>query len=213
MSDPVSVCLEATTATHAFYRQRHAALRNRGYAVMYGPPLLHAPVLTIGYQPGGRQIVDDHLRPEPASSPWPPVLEYATDTYPLAARLQEVFGKPLLRRCTGLNAIFFSSPNVDTYRTEVPIALRREITHFCVPWVEQIVAAVQPRLVLAVGLGTLDLFGQTRTALQSTSGRVLASTGEIGGARAIGTLHLSGARIATEDRTAITQLLRTALEG
>lgn len=210
MTDVEQVCCDATAATHDFYREHHAALRNRGYAVMYGPPLATPPVLLIGYQPGGRQISDIHLDLAPEPSPWPEALEYATDTYPLARRLQEVFGAALLRECTGVNALFFKSPDVVTYREEVPLILRREAARLCLPWVQRIVRATAPRLVVAIGLDTLKLFGPTRVVEQNAAGRALVTAGEIGGRPALGVLHLSGAQIATADRVTITAALRTA---
>lgn len=211
MSDAEEVCRAATTATHAFYREHHAALGNRGYAVLYGPPKPTPPVLFIGYQPGGRELSETHLRPAPPSDPWPDTLEYATDTYyPLARRLQEIFGPPLLRECVAVNALFFCSPDVKTWRAEVPLSVRRSAANLCLPWVERIVAVVAPRLVVAIGLDTLELFTRGEMLLANGDGRWLASTGKIAGVRAIATLHLSGARIATPDRAAITQLLRNA---
>jgi hypothetical protein len=196
------VCREVVEATHTAYRRHHASLGERGYHVMYGPPKTESPILFIGYQPGGSHRTDDHLRDIPRTY-WPEVSYYATESWRLAAIMRAMFGETLLRDCTGLNAIFFRSPNVATYASEVPLQLRRELADFCLAQATRVVAALRPKMVVGIGFESLRLFGPTNPALNSANGRVLVEAGDIGATPAFATLHLSGARISTSDRAAI----------
>jgi len=82
--------------------------------------------------------------------------------------------------------------------------LRQKIEKFCLLQIVEIVETLRPKMVVVMGFETLALFGKSKSILKSeTSQRVLAKTGSIAGREAIGTLHLSGARISTLDRAAI----------
>ncbi len=60
----------------------------------------------IGFQPGGDER---HLRKEDQQG-WPPVCEYAVSGWPLAHKLQDIFGVEVLKECVGVNSIFFRAP-------------------------------------------------------------------------------------------------------
>jgi hypothetical protein len=194
--------------THDYYRRHHADFRDRGYHVMYGPPIRGAPILFAGYQPGGPQRTDDHRRSAGAGA-WPALPYYATEDWPLALRLQAMFGTELLRRCTGLNAVFFRSPKIATYANEVSVARRRDAAIFSVERATRLIAALGPKLVVAIGLTSFRLFGPTTSSLANARGRTLLIEGAIAGVPAIGTLHLSGARIASIDRNAMADAILT----
>lgn len=188
--------------THLYYAEHHADFCNRGYHVMYGPPIERAPILFIGYQPGGDHHTDDHQRPATTGS-WPQVAYYATAPWTLARHMRAMFGADLLSQCTGLNAIFFRSPNIAVYQAEVPLARRRQAATFCLDRVQKMTSMLQPSLVVGIGFQTLQLFGPTQPALHNDRGRTLLVAGAIGGIPALASLHLSGARIAAGDRRLI----------
>lgn len=206
MTDEEAGCARVVEETHAFYAAHHAALGDRGYHVMYGPPVARPPILFVGYQPGGRQTTGDHERPAPAER-WPAACLYATEPWRLAVAMRAMFGADLLARCTGLNAVFVRSPDVRTYKAEVALALRREIAAFCLPRVRAVVEALDPGLVVAIGFDALRAFGATEPLLVNPKRRTLATCGAIGGREAIAVMHLSGAQIATADRAAIAELV------
>jgi hypothetical protein len=86
--------------------QEDANVLTWGFEVLYGPPAFRCPVLLLGLQPGGgeRSRMDDL---------WPKECEYASAQWPLARRLQGVFGTSFLAQCTGTNAIFARAPKFD----------------------------------------------------------------------------------------------------
>ena len=207
---PSDVCRDAIEQTHALYCANYEALGSRGYHVMYGPPKPNAPILFIGYQPGGDHLTNDHLLNEPAVF-WPEISYYATEPWRLAVNLRNMFGNEILRESTGLNAIFFRSPNMKTYNAEVPLLVRRELATFSVTQVRRIVDALTPKLVVGIGFDSLRLFGSTSPVLISPKGRVLAESGLVGSRPAIGVLHLSGAQISNIDRLEIARFVRAGL--
>lgn len=211
---PEAVCARISAEMHDFYMRNRVALGNRGYRVMYGPPVMNPPILFIGFQPGGAGPGDDDLS-DGRSPLWPAKCDYAIKQWRLAKAMQGMFGESLLSRCTGLNSIFVRSPDVKTYRSEVPLALRRTVEDFCRPRVAQIIAAVQPAMIVTIGLESLRLFGATAPVLVNAMGRSLIEQGSVGATAAFGALHLSGARIAAADRSAMTDWLlgKLALAG
>lgn len=206
---PEQVVRAVEVETQAYYRENHADFQDRGYHIMYGPPLPRAPILFMGYQPGGDQRTNDHRR-EQVGGRWPAVSFYATEDWTLARSMRAMFGADLLKRCTGLNAIFFRSPNIRVFEREVSLHRRRDATRFAVERVARVVAALQPKLVVAIGFKSLRLFGPTEDVLVNARGRSLIIGGAVAGVAALGTLHLSGARIASLDRAAIA---RTIIEA
>ena len=188
--------------THALYRQRSAELRHRGYFVMYGPLLDRPPIVFVGYQPGGNQT-DPELANRPPQPDLPVESFYATDDWKLAVVMRKLWGRELLAASTGLNAIFVRSPRIDVFEREVPKHTRRAIEQFCVPKVAELVEAMRPELVVAIGFRTLELFSKTEPVLWNAKGRALVKRGMIGRMPAIATLHLSGSRIAAADLEAI----------
>jgi hypothetical protein len=145
---------------------------------------------------------------------WPSRSEYVTEGWTLAKNMRSMFPEELLERCVGINAIFVRSPNVQHHQSHVGAKLRREIEAFCLAEVERMVRALRPKLVVVVGFETLALFGQGTPALRShKSGRVLARAARVAERAAIGTLHLSGARISRVDRDAIAAHILAALNA
>ena len=206
MNEPEQIVRQIEAETHQYYAAHHADFHDRGYHVMYGPLVRDSPILFMGYQPGGDHRTDDHLLAA-KEGVRPDVSYYASEEWPLARNMRTMFGTELLRRCTGLNAIFFRSPKIATYSHEVSPFRRRDAAAFCGERVKRTIAALSPKLVVAIGFESLRLFGPTQPALLNGRGRTLLIENFIGEIPAMGTLHLSGARIAAEDRSAMAEAI------
>lgn len=194
MSGDVSqICRDAYAETRRLYAERVPPLgeADRGFRILYGPPVAEPPVMFVGFQPGGHETEPDQHDGPPAAC------DYATATYLLARRLRGVFGAKLLARCTGLNRVFFRAPTVAAWRKVDP-GLRHELEAFSLVRAECIARALRPRRIVAIGLGTLAGLCPTSIALQGEK-RVLARSGELWGAPAYSMVHLSGARVSRGD--------------
>jgi hypothetical protein len=175
-----------------------------GYKILYGPPHHQAPILFIGYQPGGDA-------PEANETDcWPSVYQYATENWPLTRVMWKLFDKEFLKQCCGLNGIFVRAPSSDVYRREYREA-RYSIEKFCLERVGRLVNAINPQKIVVIGFAALELFGGSKEFVKNSNGRVLMKKGQIAGRPAIATMHLSGAQISTPDLNAIGAELRGAV--
>ena len=188
-----------------------------GFQILYGPPYFQAPFLFLGYQPGRGIKSPAQERIDGSEDRWPSRSEYATEDWALAKCVRKVFDKECdpkcIEICVGLNAIFIRSNSIDEYHRQFDRALRTEIESFCLPRVEQMIDAIQPLGIVAIGFATLDLFGSSVVSRTSEKGRVLTKTGKIAGRNALGVLHLSGARISKRDRETIAREIRIFESG
>jgi len=98
---------------------------------------------------------------------------------------------------------FLRSPTVDDYKRNLDKNVRAQIEAFCLARVVQIVEAINPKSIVAIGFDTLKLFGASTPDLANDKGRTLTRTGIIVGQSALATLHLSGAHISNHDRDSI----------
>ncbi len=198
-----SLCREIYSETKSFYAQTAQACGELGFKILYGPPISKPQALFVGYQPGGGR--EDCAREflGGAHEGWPAVCEYATESWSLARNMQQMFGCAFLEGSVALNAIFVRAPSVEIFRKAISPLQRAKIEEFCLPRVERIVDAIEPRRIVAIGFETLNLFGGGGPDVRNSKGRVLTRIGQIAGREAIATLHLSGARISTIDRDRI----------
>ncbi len=192
-ADPEAICREIYAETRRLYADRVPPLSeaDRGFRVLYGPPVVEAPILFLGFQPGGHEA-----EPEQHDG-WPAVCDYTVATWTLARRLREVFGADTLARCTGLNRIFFRSPSVAIWR-KVKADLREELEAFSLARAERIAWALRPQRIVVIGLGTLAGLAPSAVALEGEN-RILVRRGNLWGAPAYGMVHLSGARVSRAD--------------
>ena len=222
-------CRAAYDEAAAFFAEiRHELgdkAARRGHAILYGPPPVEPPpILFIGLQPGGGE---EDNQPSTGADPWPMKNEYAHGDWPLARSLRAVFPNDLypgvLDRSLGLNAIFLRAPSKTVYERDIRHDLRARIEAFCLDQVRRLIPVLRPRRIIVIGLGTLDLFlatpGQDEQVTnaevveENARKRWLVSKGMIAGQPASATLHLSGARIASDDRDRITRSLRSFITG
>ncbi len=194
-----SVCRTIYTEVADLYARSAPGMAecNFGYRILYGPPVLRAEMLFIGYQPGGAASGAAEGQEEGQHLGWPPTCEYAHRDWRLAARMREVWGSGTLARCTGLNAIFFRAPSMRAWR-RLPRTVRVELEAFSAERAERIVKALKPKRLVIIGLKT---FARLTTGADDLIGeqRVLVRRGQLWDRPAYGTIHLSGARISRAD--------------
>ena len=192
-----AVCREVYQETQRFYAEREHLLGQaaHGFDILHGPPVVNAPFLFIGYQPGGTL----ENRPMGQPTQWPETCVYSTAKWPLARRLREMQSIPL-SECTGLNAIFFRAPSAKQW-SRVPDELRGEVEGFSLRQAERIARALAPQRIVFIGLSTFHMLTRGGIAAYGSKGSVLVRKGDVWGAPAFGIVHLSGARVSKEDRT------------
>jgi hypothetical protein len=190
MSDIISKVEKIYRDTEILYRKLAPTLGQSalGHHIFYGPPIEKPPILFIGYQPGGRV--------ESTSNAWPNVCEYGiTDPIPylLAGRLQAAFSPEFLRRCTGLNAIFLTSPSQNAYR-KIDAEIRRESEDFSVGCVRQLISLLQPQIVVTLGFATMKIFNSEERELLNDGKICLLYNSSIDDTPAIAIRHPTGSR-------------------
>jgi hypothetical protein len=210
MTSLETVCRGIYAKTRAF--GPIASLRRKkkmGFEILLGPPFKHAPIAFIGYQPGDWKLSPAEARRKGYEHSWVTnECQFATEGWVLARRLREIFRKDVLQQCVGLNAVFLRARNVREYEAKVGLRDRRSIEQFCRVQVKALLDAIDPLTIVAIGHGTLDLFGNAHPVLKNNRGQALVKSGKIFERPAYSVLHLSGARIRREDRQEIARYLR-----
>lgn len=198
-------CRSVYVAAKNFYETEIKSYWDQGFQILYGPPFIQPPILFVGYQPGKGLKKPEEERAYGSEDRWPEVSEYVTERWRLATNLQNMFGPDLLARCVGLNAVFIRANSIREYNAAVSRELRSRAAKFCIDQVSQIVDAIRPKMIVAIGLETLSLFDKgDLKAIRSADGRrVLMKLGKIARREAVATLHLSGVQIAKRHRTEI----------
>lgn len=193
------VCRKVYEETRVFYAEKAPQLGDAayGFRVLYGPPLTNAPILFIGFQPGGSTQSAEQGLKDGEHEGWPMRCEYAVAPWRLASRLREIWDIPTLERCTGLNAIFFRAPSITAWNGISP-KLRSEIEAFSLARAARVTRALAPQRIVIIGLGTFDRLTRGYPELVSDH-RVLVKRGELWGAPAFGIVHVSGARVSRND--------------
>jgi hypothetical protein len=181
-----------------------------GFRILYGPPVLYADYLFIGYQPGG----SCDSRNERQHREWPCECEYAFDkkrsaeagnrNFRLVMAMQEIWGVPVLARCTGLNAIFFRAPSKKAWRRNIHREARLKSEEFSKAHAARIVTVLKPQRLVVIGLETFDELTRGSVALSGRDDRqVLVRRGELWGVPTFGIRHLSGAWLSGDEKKRI----------
>lgn len=182
--------------------------RDYGFKIFNSPPKMQAPVIFIGFQPGGRLTDWEYEKSRESHLRWPDEVEFAVADWPLARRMRAIFGRHInLRDTVGLNSIFLRSPNVKEYKQDMSDADRRKVQEFCNSKVCEIVDLLQPKKIVTLGFATLKQFGRTAPDLTGPSGRVVTQVGRVSEREAIASLHLTGSRISSSDFAAMSERL------
>lgn len=190
MNDPNGKIADIYARAKALHAQVKPGLgtADLGYEVLYGPPLPDAPILFVGFQPGG-----DKWQPLPVT--WPTAMEYGNthDPYPLASRLQLAFKPAFLNQCNAVNAIFLRAPSEERYRT-IDAAIRSDFEKLSLQAVQDLIGCLRPRLVVTLGFNTMKLFTTDEVDPLESGGRWLLYRASIAGTPAVAIRHPTGAR-------------------
>jgi hypothetical protein len=201
LNDPEAVCRAIYDETRHLYADVVSDLgpAGLGFRILYGPPIVGAPYLFIGYQPGGkaRDAIDGLAAGH--HNGWPVRSDFATAPWRLASEMRRIWGTELIDSCPGLNAIFFRSTTMKDWR-QLPPALRERLEDFSRERVRRIVEVLDPRHLIVIGLGTFNMLTAGDPIVCGATGRILAKCGELWGRPATGIVHLSGSRISRADR-------------
>lgn len=206
---PETTCEAVYAATRALPLLRDNP--SLGFEILMGPPRHRPLVAFIGYQPGEWKMTVAEARAGGFENKWPLENTYLDGEWRLAKRLRGMFGNEFVSKCVGLNAIFVRARSVSEYHRTVSRTDRRAVAKFCLEHVGRMLDAMEPQLVVVIGLSTLDLFGSSQPDLRNPIGRVLTRTGSVHGRDAIATLHLSGAQISREDVSSIAARIKGAI--
>jgi hypothetical protein len=90
-----------------------------GFKPLNSPPIYKPPFLFIGYQPGGSAKDFESETARGMHLRWPPQSEYAVGPWPLSRIMRTMFGRDMLERSMGMNAIFLRYPNVREYEENI----------------------------------------------------------------------------------------------
>ncbi len=189
-----ATCRQIYAEVASFYQSKISNMGEtaRGYSILYGPPIRGAETLFVGFQPGDDR--DDAVIQET----WPASCLYATDKWRLAVRMRQIWSESYLRRCTGLNAIFFRAASVVQWRT-LPRDLRNEMEAFSLTRTDALIQMLEPERIIVLGLWLFDRLTHGSNELLGQTERVLVKRGAVCGHPALGIVHLSGSRVSTPD--------------
>ena len=215
------ICQEIIVETDHFYRTRvvpaleavaheqdDPSLGPAGYTVLFGPPLIDAKAFFVGFQPGGGPEHGEDEQPAERKPMWPDPTSYAVQDWKLARVMQSIFGVDFLRQCTGANRQFFRAAS-DVVYAKWPLDLRVQTQEFSASRLARILDVLLPKKVVFIGKRAFfSLVPDATTIAQDAKDRFLVGHGSYRGFSSIGCIHLTGARIATEDRVSIEQHLR-----
>ncbi|MEP9349319.1 hypothetical protein [Xanthobacter sp. KR7-225] len=206
------VCRDIYQETRALYARHSSALGEHdfGFRILYGPPLVHAPILFLGLQPGGGRESASAGRLNGEHEGWPLQCDYATADWDLAERLRGVWTKTCLHDCTGLNVNFFRAPSARDWR-RVPRETRTSLEKFCLERAETIVRALAPQRMVVLGLGTLPRLTDAENVALGEGGRILARKTHLWGAPTFSVLHPTGAWLRRGDRRRLNDHLQTEI--
>lgn len=202
-------CRSAYAQVKTFYDLQDIQIDGErlGFRVLYGPPVLRAKILFVGFQPGGRLAAAQAGEADGEMMHWPDALDYLSSDWPLARRIRQIWPKHVLEQSVGTNAIFFRAPSLQHWY-KLPKPQRKEAEEFCVRILGTLIDAINPRLIIVIGLKAFDLLTSGTACLTGRNGRRLIKHGTLRGHKTLGIIHLSGARINDEEISLIREYTR-----
>ncbi|NHA14602.1 hypothetical protein [Thioalkalivibrio sp. XN279] len=211
-------CTDLYQRTYTLWRGlegRYATWECR-YSILYGPPVANPELMIIGSNPGFN--TSDLYDAEVLT--WPRKNEYLAKHWPLAVRLRSLFesaGAPgALAQSVGTNRLFFKSKSLGRHPTGLgwqdnPASIRRDLEAYCSAECEKLMAVLQPRRVLALGLGVFDqVVGVSESQITGTGGRRIAASGFACGIPVLGIIHPTGARVSNVEWQRVAEWLGAA---
>lgn len=193
-----------------FYAKIKPAMGDGAYGgrILYTPPKVNAKLMFVGIQPGGDTRTLDRR--------WPETNEYADDNgaRKLGAKLRKMVSSSALRNVVGTNANFFRARSDKEYRKNLPIAVRRKITEFCLPRVSRLIEVLQPRTIFCIGFKAFDDLNpddEKIDEMQKKGKQPLFKLGTVSDRPVVAVPHLTGYRLASPDIDRIERRLRSLL--
>ncbi len=203
----ISLCESAYSEIKQFYSEHGPRVdgENLGFRILYGPPVLDPELLFIGFQPGGKRKDAELGETAGEMNGWPLSLDYIAAPWRLAQQIRKIWSASSLEKSSGLNAVFFRSPNREKWDA-VPAAQRQACESLSISYVEKIANLMRPKAIVVIGLGTFDMLTNGEVALEINR-RTLIKQGKLWGVKTYGVIHLSGARINAQELEAIKSYL------
>lgn len=194
-----ATCADIYRKTAAFYAPLAPHLGDSafGYKILYSPPIVDAPYLFIGFQPGGGQPDADAGKKAGERTGWPTENEYATASWKLAVKARRLWGEKTLRASVGLNYNFFRSPNRKAWG-RLPAYWCDLAEDFSRVHCKAMIDALRPRRIVIFGLHSAPEFNPGGDTLR-TETRRLVQEGRLWGYPAHAVIHPSGARLSATD--------------
>lgn len=171
-----AVCQRVYSETSAFYQEHHRKLsEDVKYTILYGPPLVRAPLLILGEQPGGRG------GREPTT--WDNDPPFVAASWPYASVARKIWDIEVLRESVGLNMNFFHARDRAEW-AKIAGEHRGTFENFCRPRAIEIVKALNPQIVLAVGSTAFEAITgkklrDTKALLKGNNDRTLVAAGPV----------------------------------
>ena len=152
MADIQAWADQLTEAVHQRWLQ-NGQLPLAGYRLFYAPVRLQPDLLIIGVNPGGGEadFLPEHRHTAPREGH-----AYLDDRGRLAKRMRDLgaaLGNDDVVGSVALNINFFRTQNAVEWEN---VPNRRALETFCQNMLGDIVAKLQPKAILAFGLGTFD---------------------------------------------------------
>jgi hypothetical protein len=186
----------------AFYAQLYIRTRNFwearkgkyptwdcGYRILYSRPSDRPEILFISDHPGGDASdvrTGEHER-------WPDENQFAAASWKYAKKMRRLFDEDLLRNNMAMNAIFFRSPDAKVWKSN-PKPIREELEAFSLGEALSIIQEARPKLVVVLGVTTLDsLTREVSVLLRTHKNHRLVVTASLKGASAIAIPNPTGA--------------------
>jgi hypothetical protein len=113
--------------------------------------------------------------------------------------MQKIWGSEYLEQCNGLDAIFFRARSMTEWYRLNP-GLRQDLEEFSKERAKRLVDLLNPQQLVVIGLSTFAAIGEISCTVVPGSCRLVVN-GTVWGRPALGTAHLSGARLKDKDWT------------
>jgi len=181
----------------------------QGFKVFYGPVKKRPELMIISHNPGGDHIdfqKEDKPSFEKGNFLPPESLPYSGG-YTMSRKMQRFFAKDmyLLETSVTIPIMFFRSKNINKLN-DIERFKRYEMERYSLLKVKEIIDTVQPENILVIGLKTYDLLGKViglcdeeEFLHMNKDGRLLAVRAKQNGGKIFAMLHISGARINTNE--------------
>jgi hypothetical protein len=185
------------------FRERSDLIGNLGYWPLCGPPKLSPKVFIVSLNPGASYAtMSNACASDLFPATWPLKLNYLRRISAFSNQLADVFDAVDgidLEDCVAGYRLIFRSKDIATWKSQVPLDIRRSAEEFSLNIIQELILAMKPELILTVGSKPFqDLVNEDREPESRPWGSrslKLFRYGEFHGIRALGIPHISGAHL------------------